>query len=74
MDWMIWYDGLAKPSWAPSPPTIGLIRQISIRSLFGGHKYPRVGISHPRPPCHARVTRGDGETVFFRRFPPFHWA
>ena len=28
MDWMTWYNGLAKPSWTPSPPTIGLIRQI----------------------------------------------
>jgi benzodiazapine receptor len=28
MDWMIWYNGLAKPSWTPSPSTIGLIWQI----------------------------------------------
>ena len=28
MDWMTWYNGLAKPSWTPSPPTIGLIWQI----------------------------------------------
>ena len=28
MDWMTWYNGLAKPGWTPSPPTIGLIWQI----------------------------------------------
>jgi len=28
MTWMDWYDGLAKPGWTPSPPTIGLIWQI----------------------------------------------
>jgi len=25
MDWMIWYNSLAKPEWTPSPATIGLI-------------------------------------------------
>ena len=25
MDWMTWYNGLAKPTWTPSPSTIGLI-------------------------------------------------
>ena len=24
MAWMEWYDNLAKPSWTPSPSTIGL--------------------------------------------------
>ena len=28
MDWMAWYNGLAKPSWTPAPSTIGLIWQI----------------------------------------------
>lgn len=28
MDWMPWYDSLAKPSWTPAPRTIGLIWQI----------------------------------------------
>jgi len=28
MDWLTWYNGLAKPSWTPSPRTIGLIWQI----------------------------------------------
>lgn len=28
MDWMTWYNGLAKPSWTPAPATIGLIWQI----------------------------------------------
>jgi tryptophan-rich sensory protein len=28
MDWMTWYDALAKPSWTPAPSTIGLIWQI----------------------------------------------
>jgi len=28
MDWMTWYNGLAKPSWTPAPSTIGLIWQI----------------------------------------------
>lgn len=28
MDWMTWYNGLAKPIWTPSPSTIGLIWQI----------------------------------------------
>lgn len=28
MDWMTWYDGLTKPSWTPTPATIGLIWQI----------------------------------------------
>lgn len=25
MDWMTWYNSLAKPSWTPAPSTIGLI-------------------------------------------------
>ena len=28
MDWMTWYNALAKPSWTPAPATIGLIWQI----------------------------------------------
>ena len=28
MTWMDWYNSLAKPSWTPSPATIGLIWQI----------------------------------------------
>ncbi len=28
MDWIVWYNELAKPSWTPSPQTIGLIWQI----------------------------------------------
>ena len=28
MDWMTWYNGLAKPSWTPAPGTIGMIWQI----------------------------------------------
>jgi benzodiazapine receptor len=28
MSWMEWYQSLAKPSWTPAPPTIGLIWQI----------------------------------------------
>ncbi|MBA4016506.1 MAG: tryptophan-rich sensory protein [Pirellula sp.] len=28
MDWMPWYESLAKPSWTPAPATIGLIWQI----------------------------------------------
>ena len=25
MDWMSWYNSLAKPTWTPAPSTIGLI-------------------------------------------------
>lgn len=28
MDWMTWYNELQKPSWTPSPSTIGLIWQM----------------------------------------------
>lgn len=28
MDWMTWYNGLAKPTWTPAASTIGLIWQI----------------------------------------------
>lgn len=28
MDWMTWYNDLAKPSWTPAPSTIGLIWMI----------------------------------------------
>ena len=28
MDWLTWYNGLAKPAWTPAPATIGLIWQI----------------------------------------------
>ena len=28
MDWMEWYNNLAKPSWTPSPATIGLIWRV----------------------------------------------
>ena len=28
MSWMEWYQSLRKPSWTPSPKTIGMIWQI----------------------------------------------
>ncbi len=28
MDFMTWYQGLAKPGWTPDPATIGLVWQI----------------------------------------------
>jgi len=28
MDWMTWYNSLAKPTWTPSPSSIGLIWKI----------------------------------------------
>src|SRR5689334_11100812 len=28
MDWMRWYNGLAKPTWTPAPATIGLIWRV----------------------------------------------
>ncbi|HOB75165.1 MAG TPA: tryptophan-rich sensory protein [Phycisphaerae bacterium] len=28
MDWMTWYNALARPDWTPSPSTIGLIWRI----------------------------------------------
>ena len=28
VSWLDWYNSLAKPSWTPAPPTIGLIWQI----------------------------------------------
>ena len=28
MDWMAWYDALAKPGWTPAPATIGLIWRV----------------------------------------------
>jgi benzodiazapine receptor len=28
MNWLDWYNSLAKPSWTPAPATIGLIWQI----------------------------------------------
>ena len=28
MDWMTWYNGLAKPTWTPAPSTIGLIWRV----------------------------------------------
>lgn len=28
MDWLTWYNALAKPDWTPSPSTIGLIWRI----------------------------------------------
>ena len=28
MDWLTWYNGLAKPTWTPAPATIGLIWQV----------------------------------------------
>jgi tryptophan-rich sensory protein len=28
MTWMTWYNSLAKPSWTPTPSTIGLVWQI----------------------------------------------
>ena len=28
MDWLTWYNGLAKPSWTPTPATIGLIWRV----------------------------------------------
>ncbi|MBL8849368.1 MAG: tryptophan-rich sensory protein [Planctomycetaceae bacterium] len=34
MDWKTWYDGLAKPTWTPSPATIGLIWQLLYPVIF----------------------------------------
>lgn len=34
MTWMQWYDSLAKPSWTPSPSTIGLIWQVLYPAIF----------------------------------------
>lgn len=34
MDWLTWYNGLAKPSWTPEPATIGLIWQILYPIIF----------------------------------------
>jgi hypothetical protein len=40
MTWMTWYSSLAKPSWTPSPSTIGLVWQI----LYPIILFP---VSHP---------------------------
>ena len=34
MDWMTWYNQLSKPSWTPSPRTIGLIWTILYPIIF----------------------------------------
>jgi hypothetical protein len=34
MDWMTWYNGLHKPSWTPSPATIGPIWAILCPIIF----------------------------------------
>jgi benzodiazapine receptor len=34
MDWLTWYNGLAKPSWTPAPATIGMIWQILYPIIF----------------------------------------
>jgi len=34
MTWMDWYNSLAKPTWTPSPATIGLIWQILYPIIF----------------------------------------
>ena len=34
MPWIEWYDNLAKPSWTPSPSTIGLIWTILYPIIF----------------------------------------
>lgn len=34
MNWMDWYNSLAKPSWTPTPSTIGLIWQILYPIIF----------------------------------------
>ncbi len=34
MDWLTWYNGLAKPSWTPPPATIGFIWQILYPIIF----------------------------------------
>jgi tryptophan-rich sensory protein len=39
MDWQTWYESLHKPSWTPSPGTIGLIWQILYPILFGSLGY-----------------------------------
>jgi hypothetical protein len=30
MDWLGWYNALAKPAWAPAPATIGLGRRVRV--------------------------------------------
>ncbi|MFN9593653.1 MAG: TspO/MBR family protein [Pirellulaceae bacterium] len=39
MDWQTWYESLHKPSWTPSPGTIGLIWQIVYPVLLGSIVY-----------------------------------
>ena len=34
MDWMAWYEGLIKPSWTPSPSTIGIIWNLLYALIF----------------------------------------
>ncbi len=34
MDFMTWYQGLAKPDWTPDPATIGLVWQILYPIIF----------------------------------------
>lgn len=34
MDWMTWYNSLAKPAWTPSPATIGLIWTLLYPVIF----------------------------------------
>ncbi len=40
MEWMTWYDGLEKPTWTPSPSTIGLIWQL-LYPIIVYHVYVR---------------------------------
>jgi benzodiazapine receptor len=34
MDWLDWYNSLAKPSWTPAPATIGMIWRILYPIIF----------------------------------------
>jgi hypothetical protein len=84
MDWMTWYNGLAKPSWAPAPSTIRLIWQIlypiivisfgfvlvqAIRRKVGGKVALLFAITRGKPDLHPHRVWAAKSAVGVNRHP-----
>lgn len=55
MPWREWYDGLIKPSWTPTPATIGLIWQILYPIIVVTFGYVFVQVFRKKLPWHVAV-------------------
>jgi len=53
MNWLDWYNSLAKPNWTPAPATIGMIWQILYPIILVSFGFVGCGLSSP--PVYAAI-------------------